>query len=192
MKKGNKKGFTLIELLAVIIILGVLMLLAVPMVSENIESSRMKTFESTINTMVDSVRTDVVGMEDPDYQIGANEYLVVPFVCIGLEKGNNDKSPFGAYVPATTAVIVTHKDGASGYDYYVSAQDVSGYGMAFGSANDIDVSYLAADATLLKIEKDTAAAAGETKYKITSAGSEVGSATAKVVTCTAFNTAMGA
>lgn len=192
MKKGNKKGFTLIELLAVIIILGVLMLLAVPMVSENIESSRMKTFESSINTMVDSVRNDVVAMEKTDYQIGANEYLVVPFLCIGLEKGDNSKSPFGAYEPGSTAVIVTHKTGESGYDYYASAQDASGYGMVLGSANAIDVKYLESGAALIKIEKNTDTAEGASKYKVSGADSLVGSATAKVVTCTAFDTAMGA
>ena len=40
MKKTNKKGFTLIELLAVIIILGVLMIIAIPSVTQYISNSR--------------------------------------------------------------------------------------------------------------------------------------------------------
>ena len=36
----NKKGFTLIELLAVIIILGILMIIAIPAVTSYIQSSR--------------------------------------------------------------------------------------------------------------------------------------------------------
>ena len=44
MKGLNKKGFTLIELLAVIIILGVLLLIAVPSVSKYITNSSKAFF----------------------------------------------------------------------------------------------------------------------------------------------------
>ena len=44
MKKMNSKGFTLIELLAVITIMGILMMVAIPSVSRTIEYSRRDTF----------------------------------------------------------------------------------------------------------------------------------------------------
>ena len=44
MKKLNKKGFTLVELLAVITIMGILMIVAVPAVQRTIRNTRYKYF----------------------------------------------------------------------------------------------------------------------------------------------------
>ena len=43
----NKKGFTLIELLAVIIILGILMIIAIPSVTKYISDSRKSAYVDT-------------------------------------------------------------------------------------------------------------------------------------------------
>ncbi len=43
----NKKGFTLIELLAVIVILGVIMVIAVPAITKYIDNSRKEGFTKT-------------------------------------------------------------------------------------------------------------------------------------------------
>ena len=55
MKKINKKGFTLVELLAVITILAILFLIAVPGVRTLINRTRRSGFESSIKMAVDSV-----------------------------------------------------------------------------------------------------------------------------------------
>ena len=56
MKKLNAKGFTLIELLAVITIMGILMLVAIPAVSRTIENSRKDTFIDTVNSYVNGAK----------------------------------------------------------------------------------------------------------------------------------------
>ena len=56
MKKMNNKGFTLIELLAVITIMGILMMVAIPSVTRTIENSRRDTFATTAGEYLNAVR----------------------------------------------------------------------------------------------------------------------------------------
>lgn len=56
MKKLNAKGFTLIELLAVITIMGILMMVAIPTVSRTIENSRKDTFIDTMKSYVNGAK----------------------------------------------------------------------------------------------------------------------------------------
>ena len=61
--KLNRKGFTLIELLAVITIMGILMLVAIPAVSRTIENSRRDTFADVAKEYVNTVRNAVLADE---------------------------------------------------------------------------------------------------------------------------------
>ena len=63
MKRLNKAGFTLIELLAVITIMGILMMVAIPSVSRTIENSRRDTFADNALTYVNTVRNAVMADE---------------------------------------------------------------------------------------------------------------------------------
>ncbi len=63
MRKINSKGFTLIELLAVITILGILMLVAIPAVSRTIENSRRDTFADVCSEYISAVRNAVLSDE---------------------------------------------------------------------------------------------------------------------------------
>ena len=63
MKRLNNVGFTLIELLAVITIMGILLMVAVPSVSRTIENSRRDTFADNALKYIDTVRTAVLADE---------------------------------------------------------------------------------------------------------------------------------
>ena len=164
MKKMNKKGFTLIELLAVIIILGVLLLIAVPSVSKYIQNSRMSTYGTNLSKLVDAVSTEV-NSYSKNYTFATSEYLVVPLHCIDVERGSNTESPFGPYIQNQSFVIVTRKyEGEStvpvGFNYYVTAVDTNGYGANLAAAEKVSV---VAGPTASKIEKGT----GENEYNLT-------------------------
>ncbi len=62
MKKNNL-GFTLIELLAVITIMGILLLVAIPAVTSAIENSRRDTFVTVSKQYIETVRNAVMADE---------------------------------------------------------------------------------------------------------------------------------
>ena len=57
MKKINSKGFTLVELLAVIVIMGILMMVAIPSVTRTIENSRKDTYVDIAKSYANAART---------------------------------------------------------------------------------------------------------------------------------------
>ena len=117
----NKKGFTLIELLAVIIILGVLMIIAIPAVTEYISSSRKSAYVTTASRYIDGLRNKVNAAEIPVYDIDTTYYI--PGSCVSMEKGGT--SPYGDW--EEYYVVVTY-DGTS-YDYYWTSRDETNTGI---------------------------------------------------------------
>lgn len=91
MKKINKKGFTLVELLAVIVILGVLLLIAVPSVNNIINNSKKKAFASAAKLMLENVES-AASIEKGTGSLGE---CYVKLSSIDLERGSKGDSYTG-------------------------------------------------------------------------------------------------
>ena len=124
-KIKKKKGFTLIELLAVIIILGVLMVIAVPAVTKYINNSKKSGYVDTAKEIINGARTLIhsgsvdVGDENATYYM--------PSSCVKVSNSNKAKSPYGEFDPAY--VIFNYDKDAEQYDYYWMSRDETGMGV---------------------------------------------------------------
>lgn len=117
----NKKGFTLIELLAVIIILGILMIIAIPSVTKYISDSRKSAYVDTAKEITSGVRNLVNEGKLGMYDTGTTYYI--PASCVKTEGAN--KSPYGEFDKAY--VLVTYN--GTGYNYYWVSRDETGQGV---------------------------------------------------------------
>ena len=138
MKKLNEKGFTLVELLAVIVILGILLLLAMPAVTRQVELARKKAFSEDAHTIASAVKDDVL-MGDKaltsnngfDYNVGEINSL--------LDK-KLGKSPFGGNYKTASAKVDISKDssGRRNYTIRVCLIDENGNGFGYNTIDNID------------------------------------------------------
>ncbi|MBQ7105687.1 MAG: prepilin-type N-terminal cleavage/methylation domain-containing protein [Bacilli bacterium] len=128
MRKNNR-GFTLIELLAVIVILALLMMIAIPSVTRYITQSRVKTVTKTMDSYITAVVQEV---NDGDYHFSdSTKIYAIPIECVSLEKGGT--SPFGEWMQANDAywayVLVQYDNVNYNYKYGFTFKDSAGYGM---------------------------------------------------------------
>ena len=121
--KMEKKAFTLIELLAVIIILGIIMIIAIPSVTNYISTSRKNSYITTAKSIMDGARNFVnegkLNLYDP------NTTYYIPNTCINTE--NSKKSPYGNFTKAY--VVVTYNFNGDGFKYYWTSTDTSQIGI---------------------------------------------------------------
>ena len=130
----NEKGFTLIEILAVVIILGIIMIITIPAVSNYIISSNRSAYASDLAAYIETVRAEYE-MKDYGRYITENEIMIVPLQYIKLDKGDNLSSPFGDYVfDQCYAIIIAER---KGFQVYISAVDNNGIGAIMKSYNEM-------------------------------------------------------
>lgn len=135
MKRLNNKGFTLIELLAVIVILGVLMIIAVPMVTQYITSAKKGAFVSTAKAYVSSARyaylngdyncTGTNGTYNMD--TGKGGAVAIRFEDIQVDKTGGNSS-FSKEIKEKLSYVIIEADENGRYRYYVRMVDAGGNG----------------------------------------------------------------
>lgn len=139
MKKfKNNNGFTLIELLAVIVILGILMIVAIPMVSQYIKEAKQNTFISTAKAFVQSARYGYLNGDYTDAEVTGGECatldsasggdVYIRFKYIPVDK-TGGKSSFGKEIDMDNSYVHIKSNG-SNYTYYVFMRDKSNNGFA--------------------------------------------------------------
>ena len=121
--KMKNKGFTLIELLAVIIILGILMIIAIPSVTSYISNSRKNAYVTSIKQIAASARNMVNQGNYSMYDTDVTYYIDTS--CLKTENTSKFRSPYGEIEKAYIAVTY---DGSS-FSYYFTGVDETGTGV---------------------------------------------------------------
>ena len=108
----NKKGFTLVELLAVIVILGILLIVAIPATTTIIDNSRKDSFVSSGKMYISAMQNLVAAEMDTDVDYCAT---------VGhLAESGNTKNPWGS---GNVEGIVVYSQSTKKYTAYIKAGD---------------------------------------------------------------------
>ena len=143
----NRKGFTLIELLAVIVILGVILAISIPRVSQYITNSRKGSFVSVASLFIDSVRHDATS-EDYPMPVNNNDVVIVTLDMASLDK-SKEKSAFGGkYLYGNSYVVIINTNNGTNpeYKYFVALQDSKNYALPLTLETDVDTDKVVAHA----------------------------------------------
>lgn len=126
---NNRSGFTLMELLAVICIMAILLMIAVPFVLKNIHNSKIRSVTVSIDSYIKTLSGSVNAL---DYNFTAeNTIFAIPIECIELEQGG--EMAIGQWLQANNKywayVLVQYDYTEPSYSYAFTFKDSSGYGL---------------------------------------------------------------
>ena len=138
----KKNGFTLIEILAVIIILGVIMIIAIPAVSKYILKSDKSVYASNVHAYMETVKSKYE-MKEYGAFLKDDEIMVVPISHIVLEKGDSTDSPYGKYDFDRSHILIVPE--RNGYEYYATVMDSARIGFINTPFNKLDEKFIEED-----------------------------------------------
>ncbi len=134
----DKKGFTLIELLAVIVILAILVMVAIPAVTKYLNAARQGTFVDNAKSAISAVRNEVIinGYTKSTYTLSDINDL--------LERKLNN-SPFNSAYTTGSYIQVTQTENPANsgeyvYTYSMCLADDGGHGFTLTAENELDES----------------------------------------------------
>lgn len=154
MKKNlNRKGFTLIELLAVIVILAILVTISVPAVTKKLAEARKSTYLTNAERAVEAVRNEVIsnGMKNSGYSPGTTTYSLADINGL-LEKGNFDKSSYGAAYNTTESKVTVTISSTGEYQFKIVLCDEKGNGVGVQGSSGVaavDANNLSEDSVII-------------------------------------------
>lgn len=124
--RNDSKGFTLIELLAVIVILGILMIVAIPQVTKYIENSKKSTYADTAKSYIDSARYMLLNDDFTTKDNGSTctlpeegKTIYIKLDYIKLEKGGTNSSYGKAFDKNESFVEVKNNGGKFEYSIFI-------------------------------------------------------------------------
>ena len=139
----NKKGFTLVELLAVIVIISILMLLAIPSVIRYVESSKEKTFIEDAKTIASTAKTNyaagddelIQGVVDTKSRVSYSQEAINSLLDKKLGK-NSYQSNYKYF--GVVMIKLEDELGDLKYEYRICLIDDAGNGFNYTRLEDLD------------------------------------------------------
>ena len=119
----KKKGFTLVELIGVIILLGVLSLIAFPVVNNSIKNAKENAYKTQINEIVEAAKKWGVEHSDELPEMNTNGAISIDIPTLiqsGYLKRTEDgtlKDPRDENASITGCVVITYSDEYKQYEY---------------------------------------------------------------------------
>ena len=121
----NKKGFTLIELLAALIIMGLILVIVIPNISDIIDDNSTKIYKNQINNIIKSTKewgADNIGKlpsnNGDSIRVTLGELQTGGYVKKDLKNPLVDK-PFDLN---KTYVVITNNNGILNYEVFVEQE----------------------------------------------------------------------
>ncbi len=140
----NKKGFTLIELLAVIVILAILVMVAIPAVTRYLNAARQGTFADNAKSAIGAVRNDVImngfGSTVTEADISGNTMTYGQDAINNLLEKKLTTSPFGGAYKVVSIQVIQNpgsEDKEASYVYQMCLIDNGGHGFKYTKENEI-------------------------------------------------------